>query len=270
MVINEMNVLLELRNVKKTYFSGLLFTKEILALKDITFTLQKGEILTLVGESGSGKSTVANIILRLIKPSAGIILLHKKDIEKYTKKEYYKKVQIIFQDPFGSYNLYHKVDRTLHLAFKLHKPYPPLEEREKVIREVLDKIGLRANELLGRYPHQLSGGQLQRMLLARVLIIKPEILIADEATSMIDASSRAEILNLLTRLAREEELGVIFITHDIGQAQYLSDRVIVMKNGCIIEQGDPMKVLVHPEEEYTKELISSVPIMEERWEFVKY
>ena len=120
MVINEMNVLLELRNVKKTYFSGLLFTKEILALKDITFTLQKGEILTLVGESGSGKSTVANIILRLIKPSAGIILLHKKDIEKYTKKEYYKKVQIIFQDPFGSYNLYHKVEMTLHLAFKLH------------------------------------------------------------------------------------------------------------------------------------------------------
>ena len=215
MITNEMDSLLELHNVKKTFISGLLFTKEILALNDISFTLQKVEILGIVGESGSAKSTVANIVLRLVKPTAGTILLDKKDIEEYTKKQYYGKVQIIFQDPFGSYNLFHKVDRALHLSFKLLDKYPPLEERERIVREVLNKIGLRANELLGRYPHQLSGGQLQRMLLASVLFIKPEFLIADEATSMIDAYSRAGLLNLLKQVSREYCLGIIFITHDI-------------------------------------------------------
>lgn len=262
--------MLEIHNLSKIYISGLLFTKEIKALDDVSFNLRKGEIISLVGESGSGKSTVANIVLRLIKPTSGSILLNNKDIELYAKKEYYRKVQIVFQDPFGSYNLFHKVDRMLHLGFKLLPTNPPLEERKKIINEVLNKIGLRAGELLGRYPHQLSGGQLQRLLLARVLIIKPDILVADEATSMIDASSRAEVLNLLDLLAKEEDLGVIFITHDIGQAQYLSDNVVVMQKGCIVEQGDPMKVLVNPEEQYTKDLISSVPTMEDRWDFIKY
>ena len=264
------NSVLEVNNVCKNFFSGLVFTKQICALENISFNVSKGEIVSLVGESGSGKSTVANIILRLIKPTSGTVYLKNKEIESYKKKKYYKNVQIVFQDPFGSYNLFHKVDRMLHLGFKLLNDYPPLEQRNKIIKEVFDKIGLRANELLGRYPHQLSGGQLQRMLLARVLIIKPEILVADEATSMIDASSRAGVLNLLDFLAKEEGLGVIFITHDIGQAQYLSDRVLVMKRGQIVEQGDPMKVLVNPEEQYTKDLISSVPTMEDRWDFIKY
>lgn len=262
--------LLELNNISKTFISGLLFTKEIKALDDISFSLPKGKVISLVGESGSGKSTVANIILRLIKPSSGTVLLNNTDINTYSKKDFYKKVQIVFQDPFGSYNLFHKVDRMLHLSFKLLERNPPSEKRKKIIKEVLDKIGLRSDELLGRYPHQLSGGQLQRLLLARVLIIKPEILVADEATSMIDASSRAEVLNLIEYLTKEEDLGTIFITHDIGQAQYISDSVIVMKQGKIVEEGNPMEVLVDPSDEYTKELIACVPTMEDRWDFIQY
>ncbi len=262
--------LLKFSNVNKIFTSGLLFTKEITAVNNVSFDLHKGEVLSIVGESGSGKSTVANLILKLIRPTSGTILLNNKNIALYNTKQYYKNVQVIFQDPFGSYNLFHKVDRILHLGFKLLDHNPPLEERKKIIKEVLAKIGLRGEELLGRYPHQLSGGQLQRLLLARVLIIKPDLLVADEATSMIDASSRAEVLNLLDFLTKEEGLGTIFITHDIGQAQYLSDRVLVMQRGNIVEQGDPMKVLVNPEDRYTQELIKSVPTMEERWEFIRY
>ena len=267
MAKNENEVLLSVKNINKTFISGLLFTKETYALKDVSFDLNKGEILSLVGESGSGKSTTANIILQLLKPTSGGVLLNNRNIFKYSKREYYKNVQVIFQDPFASYNLFYKVDRMLHLAFKLLDYYPPLEERKNRIREVLESIGLRSNELLGRYPHQLSGGQLQRMLLASVLIIKPQVLIADEATSMIDASSRAGVLNLLDMLARDQGLGIIFITHDIGQAQYLADRVIVMEHGRIVEEGNPAKVLVTPEMDYTKELIASVPTMVEKWNF---
>ena len=270
MTLNSNSAILEVKNLRKTYISGLLFTKEIYALNDVSFNLHKGEILSLVGESGSGKSTVANIILRLLQPTSGTVLLGNKNVDSYPKREYYRKVQVIFQDPFGSYNLFHKVDRILHLAFKLLPNNPPLEERKNIISDVFKKIGLRSGELLGRYPHQLSGGQLQRLLLARVLIIKPDLLVADESTSMIDASSRAEVLNLLDFLAKDEGLGVVFITHDIGQAQYLSDRVIVMQSGRIVEQGDPMKVLVEPDEQYTKDLIASVPTMEERWKFIQY
>lgn len=268
-MLENKETILKVQNLSKTFTSGLLFTKEIYALQDVSFNLQKGEILALVGESGSGKSTTANIILRLIIPSQGTVYLHHTDIIKYTKKEYYKRVQVVFQDPFASYNLFHKVDRTLHMAFKLLDNYPSLEERTKKIKEVFNTIGLRSYELLGRYPHQLSGGQLQRMLLARALIINPEVLIADEATSMIDASSRAGILNLLDMLAKEQGMGIIFITHDIGQAQYLSDRVVVMEHGRIVEQGDSVKILICPDKEYTKALISSVPTMETRWDFSK-
>ena len=261
--------ILNVQNLYKTFTSGLVFTKEINALNNVSFDLQKGEILAIVGESGSGKSTIANTILRLIKPTSGTVLLDGNDIQNFYKKFYYKRVQVIFQDPFSSYNLFYTVDRALHMSFKLFTRQPPFEERKKIIREVLENIGLRASELLGRYPHQLSGGQLQRMLLARTLIINPDVLIADEATSMIDASSRAGVLNLLDMLSREQGMGIIFITHDIGQAQYLSDRVIVMEHGRIVEQGKPSKVLVNPEENYTQRLISSVPTMETRWEFIK-
>ena len=151
---NENQLLLNVKNLTKTFTSGLLFTKEVTALDNVSFHVQKGEILSIVGESGSGKSTTANVILRLIKPTSGSVLLDNKDISKYKKKKYYKRVQVIFQDPFGSYNLFHKVDRMLHIGFKLLDNSPSREVRNKKIREVFDIIGLRSSELLGRYPHQ--------------------------------------------------------------------------------------------------------------------
>ncbi|MFW9905442.1 MAG: ABC transporter ATP-binding protein [Candidatus Thorarchaeota archaeon] len=263
-------VVLDVKNLTKIYTSGLIRTTKVVGIQDITFKVKNSEIVSLVGESGSGKSTTANIILRLLKPTSGIVFLNGKPIEEFKKKEYYRKVQVVFQDPYGSYNLYHKVDRILNKAFQLTKDPPPLEERERITLDVLNQMGIRADELLGRYPHQLSGGQLQRLMLARVLIIRPELLIADEATSMIDASSRAGVLNLIQLLAKDEGLAVIYITHDIGQAQYISDNVIVMQNGLIVEQGDPSEVFLKPKQEYTKELICCVPTMHQRWEFIEY
>ncbi|MFX0135499.1 MAG: ABC transporter ATP-binding protein [Candidatus Hodarchaeota archaeon] len=263
-------IVVDVKNLTKIYTSGLIRTAKVVGIQNVTFTVRKGEILSLVGESGSGKSTTANIILRLLKPTSGVILLNGKPIEEFGKKEFYRKVQVVFQDPYGSYNLFHKVDRILKKAFQLKKNPPPLEEQERLTYEVLNQMGIRAEELLGRYPHQLSGGQLQRLMLARVLIIRPELLIADEATSMIDASSRAGVLNLIELLAKDEGLAVIYITHDIGQAQYISDRVVVMKDGLIVEQGDPSKVFIHPEQKYTKDLVCCVPTMHQRWDFIKY
>ncbi len=263
-------IVVDVKNLTKIFTSGLIRTKNVVGIQNVTFMVKRGEIVSLVGESGSGKSTTANIILRLLKPTSGTVLINGKPIEEFRKKEYYRKVQVIFQDPYGSYNLYHKVDRILNKAFQLKKDPPPLEERERIIHEVLDQMGIRADELLGRYPHQLSGGQLQRLMLARVLIIRPELLIADEATSMIDASSRAGVLNLIQLLAKDEGLAIIYITHDIGQAQYISDRVVVMQNGLIVEQGDPSKVFIKPEQKYTKDLICCVPTMHQRWDFIKF
>lgn len=263
-------IVVDVKNLTKIFTSGLIKTHQVVAIQNITFMVRKGEIVSLVGESGSGKSTTANIILRLLKPTSGTVLVKGKPIEEFRKKEYYRKVQVIFQDPYGSYNLYHKVDRIIDKAFHLKENTPPHEEQRRITYDILDKLGIRTEELLGRFPHQLSGGQLQRLMLARVLIIRPELLIADEATSMIDASSRAGVLNLIQLLAKDEGLAVIYITHDIGQAQYISDKVAVMQNGLIVEQGDPSKVFINPEQNYTKELVSCCPTMHRRWDFIKF
>ena len=150
-------------------------------------------------------------------------------------------------------------------AFELSEKRLSKTEKLQRIHEVLQKVGLSASEVLGRYPHQLSGGQLQRFLIARVLLIKPEVLIADEITSMIDASSRAGILNLLMDLRDKEGLSLLFITHDIGQAQYISDEILVMNKGEIVETGNVNEVLTKPKNEYTKQLLSCVPSIETTW-----
>lgn len=258
------DIILKLDKVTKIYTSGLIRISQVFGAKNVSFDIKRGEIVSLVGESGSGKTTVAKMILRLIKPTSGHIFLHGKDIFSYEKLEYYRKIQPIFQDPYSSYNPFYKIDRVLDKAFELRGDNPSRSERREILDFVLRSVGLRPEEVLGRYPHQLSGGQLQRFLIARTLIIKPELLIADEPTSMIDASSRASILNLLLRLKTDENISVLFITHDIGQAQYISDRAIVMKAGEIIEMGP--KVLTCPTHPYTKKLLASVPQLYKKWE----
>ncbi len=260
--------LLRVENLTKIFYSGLITTVVNVAVNNVSFYIDKSEIVSLVGESGSGKSTVANMVLKLLKPDTGYIYLDGKDIFSIKgRKEYYRRVQVIFQDPYASFNLVYKIDRVLFNAFNLREGRYSKSEKLRVIEDTLTQIGMSADELLGRYPHQLSGGQLQRFLLARTLIIKPDLLIADEPTSAIDASTRAGILNLINDLKEDQGLSVLFITHDIAQAQYLSDRVCVMKKGDIVEQGKAESIFGNPQHDYTKDLLSSVPDLYSRWGF---
>ncbi len=267
--MTEPKTIMELSNVSKTFTSGLVKTTKIDAVKNISITLKESQILALVGESGSGKTTIANIILRLIEPSEGEITYEGQNIKKIPKKDYYRNVQIIFQDPFSSFNYFYKVDRVLHQAIRFHDGKVDSNERNRLMYEALRKIQMNPEEILGRYPHQLSGGQLQRFLLARILILNPRILIADEPTSMVDACARAEILNLLKKIAKEQHLCLIFITHDIGQAQYISDDVLVMEKGKIVEIGSTKQVFINPTQPYTKALLTSVPSLYRVWNIKK-
>jgi peptide/nickel transport system ATP-binding protein len=262
-----MEKILECKNLTKTFMSGLIRTKCCEAVKNVTFDIEKGEIVALVGESGSGKTTVAKLILRLIKPTSGQILFKGKDVFSYNRREYYMKVQAIVQDPYSAYNPFYKVDRVLEQAFGLYKDGPSREERKEIIASTLRRIGINPEEILGRYPHQLSGGQLQRFLIARPLLINSELIVADEATSMLDASTRAGILNLLLSLKERESISVLFITHDIAQAQYVSDKALVMQKGEVIEKGLAEEVFLHPSHPYTRDLFSSVPQLHEKWQF---
>ena len=262
----EREKVLQIENLTKIYISGLFQHKEIIGAQDVSFCINKGEIVSLVGESGSGKTTVANMILRLIKPTSGHIYFNGIDITNIQKKDYYRQVQVIFQDPFSSYNYFYKIDRVLKKAINFRIGKLSSIEKNRIITDTLANVGINAEEVLNRYPHQLSGGQLQRFLLARILLIKPILLIADEPTSMIDASARADILNLLGMLKKEEGFSVLFITHDIGQAQYVSERVLVMEKGIIVEKGSTEDVFLNPNHPYTKNLLDSVPSLYRQWD----
>lgn len=259
--------LLECKNLTKIYTSGLIKTKTVVGAKNMTFHIEREEIVSLVGESGSGKSTVAKMILRLIEPTSGDIFFNGENILSSDKRDYYRRVQAIFQDPYSAFNPFYKIDRVLNKMFDLRNDHPSSDKRKEITESTLKSIGLNPDEVLGRYPHQLSGGQMQRILVARSLIAGSELLIADEPTSMIDASTRAGILNLLLNLKREKGLSVLFITHDIGQAQYISERIIVIEKGEIVEQGPVDEVFVKPKHPYTKELLASVPRLYEKWQY---
>ncbi|MBN1800496.1 MAG: ABC transporter ATP-binding protein [Candidatus Lokiarchaeota archaeon] len=263
---NEKNKeILKIEHLTMKYTSGLIRTKITYGAKDVSFHINSGEVVSLVGESGSGKSTVANVIMRFLKPSEGKIFFGGRPVEKIKIKKYYKLVQSIFQDPYSCYNSFYKVDHIFRQAFNHAMPNVSIRERRNIFAKAIDTVGLDPKETLGRYPHQLSGGQLQRLLIARALMFKPRLLIADEPTSMIDSSSRADVLNLFKQLQDDYEISILFITHDIGQAQYLSHRVIVMKEGTIIEQGPTNDVFTSPEHAYTKNLLACVPSIYRKW-----
>ena len=263
------NEMLKIQNLTKKYISGVIRTKETIGVKNVSFKVYSGEILSLVGESGSGKTTVANLILRFIQPTEGEIFYEGKEIHAIPTKNYYKNVQGIFQDPYSSFNYFYRIDHMLNQAFKY--TLKGITNKRKALESALSTVGLNKEDILGRFPHQVSGGQLQRVLIARALLFKPLLLIADEPTSMIDSSSRADILNLFKELKEgtiyTEGMSIIFITHDIGQAQYISDRVIVMKEGSIVEEGRTEDVFLSPDHSYTKNLLACVPSIYRKWEF---
>jgi len=249
---------LELRNVTRVFGHG---KKAVTAVDNVSLTLRHKEIVTIVGESGSGKSTLARLVLRLLNPTSGTISLDGKDVTKLrgaALKPYWREVQAVFQDPFASFNQFFTVRRVLTRSLGL---LANVVERkaETLMRESLEHVGLSPDDVLDKWPHQLSGGQRQRVMIARALMMRPRILVADEATSMLDASLRANILNVLSDLRRDYQMTILFITHDIGQACYISDRVLVMSKGVVVEEGPTDDVIFNPKNEYTQRLLADVP-----------
>ena len=264
-------VLLETKNLSKVYQSGFVRKTSTIAVEDVSFSLQSGEIISLVGESGSGKTTVARTILKLLPPTSGKILYKGIDIAGVKKRraltEYWRHVQGIFQDPYAPFNLFYKVDRVFNITFSLFEKPLSKEEKKRIIDDSLTMVDLNPGDILGRYPHQLSGGQRQRILIARSLIVNPEILVADEPTSMIDASTRVDVLKVFMNLRDKQKLSIIFITHDVGLAYYISDRMLVMQKGKIVEEGKVDEIIANPKHEYTQKLLSSIPTLSKKWEF---
>lgn len=233
------------------------------AVKDVSFSLSRGQITTVVGESGSGKSTLARMVLRLLSVTEGTLEFDGKDVTTITGNErarYWRDVQAVFQDPFSSFNQFFTVRRLLSRSFRL---IGSNEAGRTRMEEALNHVGLHGADVLDRYPHQLSGGQRQRVMIARALMMRPKLLVADEATSMLDASLRVNILNVLTDLRDELGMTILFITHDIGQACYVADQVLVMENGLMVEQGTADQVIFDPQHEYTRRLLSDVPRLSE-------
>ena len=256
-----------LENVTKIYRIGTFGGKRLKAVDDVSFEIDEGEIVSLIGESGSGKTTIGKMILRLIRPTSGRILFNGKDIGQFKKnelKDYYRKVQGVFQDPFSSYNPLYKVDRIFDIAREEFFPDIGRNEWKNRIEEKLRSVGLNPLEVLGKFPHQLSGGQLQRLLIARALVMNVKFLVADEIISMLDASTRIDVLNLLAEL-KDSGLSILFITHDLSLGYYISDKTVILYRGSIMEYGDTEKIFNSPVHPYTISLMESIPRIDERW-----
>ena len=244
--------------------------KQTVAVDHVDFELHKGEFVSIVGESGSGKTTLSKMLLGLLNPTSGEIFFEGKprDISTAAKKrEYWKGIQPIFQDPFASYNIFHKIDSVLLDCINIRGGKNlPKEKKIEMMTEACSFVNLKFAELTNKYPFELSGGQMQRLMIARIFLLKPQILLADEPTSMVDACSRATILDMLLKLRDETGMTVIFITHDIGLAYYISDTVYIMEHGKFVESGKADEVILSPKADYTKRLISDVPKIHEEWD----
>jgi peptide/nickel transport system ATP-binding protein len=264
--------LLELRNVSKVYQRGLINAQATVALQDISLTLREDEptILTVAGESGSGKTTLAMLLLGFITPTTGQIIYRGKNITSLEGKDrlaYRREVQAVFQDPFAVFNPFYTVDHLLTVPIKRFGLAKSRAEARSRMDEALTAVGLRPEDVLGRFPHQLSGGQRQRINVARALLLRPRLLVADEPVSMVDASLRANILETLRNLQRDYGVSIIYITHDLTTAFHIAKSIIVLYRGGVMEAGDVDSVIKAPQHPYTKLLVDSIPWpnLEQRW-----
>lgn len=240
------------------------------AVNAVDFDFHSGEVISIVGESGSGKTTIAKMILGLIAVTEGTMYFNGevRDIGSHKKKkEYWKGIQAVFQDPFASYNMFNKIDDVLLDCINMMGgKNKSKEEKEAMMTEACSFVNLKYAELTNKYPFELSGGQMQRLMIARIFLLKPKILIADEPTSMVDACSRATILDMLLKLRDEIDMTIVFITHDLGLAYYVSDTVYIMEHGVFVEAGSADSVILTPQADYTKRLLSDVPKIHEEWD----
>jgi peptide/nickel transport system ATP-binding protein len=255
------------KGVTKVFGQGM---KKNVAVDHVDFEFNEGELISIVGESGSGKTTLAKMLLGLTSVTEGEIFFQDRprDIRTHKKKkEYWKNIQAIFQDPFSSFNVFSKTDTVLLDCINMRGGrWLPKKKKIEMMTEACSFVNLKFAELTQKYPFELSGGQMQRLMIARIFLLRPKILLADEPTSMIDACSRATILDMLLHLRNETGMTIIFITHDIGLAYYISDKVYIMEHGKFVENGTADDVILKPAADYTKRLISDVPKINEEWD----
>jgi len=268
--------LLDIRNATKIYEigGGILSKKsEVVALQNFNLTIsaKPATITTIAGESGSGKTTLANLVLGFTQLSAGQIVFQGKNVSDMSTADtidYRRNVQAVFQDPFGVYNPFYRIDHVFNLViknFKLHKKDSEARDRIEV---GLNAVGLRGEDILRKYPHQLSGGQRQRIMMARAYLVKPKLIVADEPVSMVDASLRAAILEVMLKLRDEENISFLYITHDLSTAYQVGDQIYILYQGAISEKGTTTSVIDRPQHPYVQLLVDSVPQPDpnDKWE----
>ncbi|MFI8125264.1 ABC transporter ATP-binding protein [Acinetobacter sp. ABJ-A23_2] len=256
-------IILEVKDLKKSFYSrkGLFGKEEFQAVKGVSFKLAKGKTLGLVGESGSGKTTVGLLLMRLHEATGGEAFIEGKDILSLTEKEfakYQRKIQIIFQNPYASLNPRFTIGQILLEPMQIHGIGKDDAERKQIALGLLERVNL-PEQAYYRYPHEFSGGQRQRIAIARCLTLKPEILICDESVSALDVSVQAQVLNLLQDLQDEFGLSYIFISHDLSVVKYISDQVMVMNHGEVVEIANSDELYAHPQHDYTKRLLQAIP-----------
>lgn len=263
---------LQTENLHKVYrLGGLINRIRINALDEVNLSIQSDEpvIISLVGESGSGKTTLAKVILRLVEPTSGRAIVYDRLVagkgEKPKKQEFLSTVQPIFQNPFEAFSPYRGVDAYLRDTASVVNQLNSADAVD-AMAEALTSVGLTYEDVKGKYPNQFSGGELQRVSVARALIPRPDIIIADEPVSMVDASLRMNIINLFLKIKEEYETSFLYITHDLATAYYISDYIAVMYRGTIVEFGDARTILRDPQHPYTKLLLESIPLTNRKWE----
>ena len=263
--------MLQLDRVTKRYKVGLFGGADLAAVRDVSFDVHRGEVVSLIGESGSGKTTIGRMILRLSPVTSGAVMFEGVDVAALKGDElkgYYRDVQGVFQDPFSCYNPIFKAGRVFSLLRDGFFSDVGDQEWEQKVAASVEAVRLNPEQVLNRYPHQLSGGQLQRLLIARALLLDIRLLVADEIISMLDASTRIDVLNLLGDL-KQRGLGILFITHDLSLGNYISDKTVILRRGQVVEMGATDRVFGNPLHPYTKSLLASVPQLHKKWEQVE-
>jgi len=256
-------VVLEVRGLAKSFWlkQGVFGKREFKAVQNVNFKLRKGHTLGVVGESGSGKTTMGLTLLRLHEPTGGEVIFDGKNLLKLSDSERLpmrRRIQVVFQNPYASLNPRFTIGQTLVEPMTIHGIGKGLAEREQRARTLLEKVGLDGSAF-GKYPHEFSGGQRQRVAIARCLTLNPEVLVLDEAVSALDVSVQAQVLNLLKDLQDEFGLSYVFISHDLAVVRFISDEVLVMKDGVVVEQASAAQILAAPREDYTKRLLAAIP-----------
>ncbi len=253
----------EAKGLTRAYGHG---KKRTVAVDQVSFDIQNREIVSIVGQSGCGKTVLAKMLLRLEAPTSGSLFYAGKPIDaEPDRRRHWREVQAVFQDPFSAFNQFFAIRSQLKGAFRLFEEKPSPAEMERRVDEALLAVNIQPREIDGKYPFELSGGQMQRMLLARIFLLRPRVLVADEPTSMVDACSRASILEYLMKLKRDLDMTIVFITHDIGLAYHVSDRIFIMDKGKIVEQGSPDQVIQSPTSDVTKQLLEDIPQVNKDW-----